>query len=55
MPAFIENDLVLWLLKVYGVLFLLGPIVLRATSSSMRNSILRLCPRSRSHPRSSNS
>jgi hypothetical protein len=26
-----ENDLVLWLLKVYGVLFLLGPIVLRAT------------------------
>jgi hypothetical protein len=31
MPAFMENDLVLWLLKVYGVLFLLGPIVLRAT------------------------
>ena len=31
MPLFMQNDLVLLLLKVYGVLFLLGPIVLRAT------------------------
>lgn len=31
MPVPLENDLVYFLLKVYGVLFLLGPIVLRAT------------------------
>jgi hypothetical protein len=31
MPVFLQNDLVLLLLKVYGALFLLGPIVLRAT------------------------
>jgi len=31
MPVLIQNDLVLLFLKVYGVLFLLGPIALRAT------------------------
>ena len=31
MPALMQNDLILLLLKVYGALFLLGPIVLRAT------------------------
>jgi len=31
MPALLQNDLVLLLLKIYGVLFLLGPIILRAT------------------------
>lgn len=31
MPVLMQNDLVLLLLKVYGVLFLLGPIILRAT------------------------
>ena len=31
MPVFMQNDLILLLLKLYGVLFLLGPIVLRAT------------------------
>jgi len=31
MLALLQNDLVLLLLKIYGVLFLLGPIILRAT------------------------
>jgi len=31
MPALLQNDLVLLLLKIYGVLILLGPIILRAT------------------------
>lgn len=31
MPALLQNDLVLLFLKIYGTLFLLGPIVLRAT------------------------
>lgn len=31
MPLFMQSDLVILLLKIYGVLFLLGPIVLRAT------------------------
>ena len=31
MPVLMQNDLVLLFLKVYGVLFLLGPIALRAT------------------------
>jgi len=31
MAILMQNDLVLFLLKAYGVLFLLGPIVLRAT------------------------
>jgi hypothetical protein len=31
MPMFMQNNLVLLLLKIYGALFLLGPIVLRAT------------------------
>jgi hypothetical protein len=31
MPALLQDDLVILLLKIYGVLFLLGPIVLRAT------------------------
>lgn len=31
MPLLLQNDFVFLLLKVYGVLFLLGPIVLRAT------------------------
>ena len=31
MPLFIQNDLVLLFLKIYGALFILGPIVLRAT------------------------
>ena len=31
MPPFLQNDLVLLLLKVYGALFLLGPVALRAT------------------------
>jgi hypothetical protein len=31
MPLFMQNDLVLLLLKIYGTLFVLGPIVLRAT------------------------
>lgn len=31
MPVFMQNDLVLLLLKVYGVLFLLAPIILRAS------------------------
>ena len=31
MPLLLDNDLVFLLLKVYGALFLLGPIVLRAT------------------------
>jgi hypothetical protein len=31
MPVFMQNDFVLLLLKIYGVLFLLGPVVLRAT------------------------
>ena len=31
MPALMQNDLILLLLKVYGALFLLGSIVLRAT------------------------
>ena len=31
MPVFMQNDFVLLLLKIYGALFLLGPIVLRAT------------------------
>jgi hypothetical protein len=31
MPALLQNDLILLLLKIYGALFILGPIVLRAT------------------------
>ena len=31
LPVFMQNDLVLLLLNVYGALFLLGPIILRAT------------------------
>ena len=31
MSVLLQNDLVLLILKIYGVLFLLGPIVLRAT------------------------
>ena len=31
MPALLQSNLVLLLLKIYGVLFVLGPIVLRAT------------------------
>jgi hypothetical protein len=31
MPALMQNDLIILLLKVYGALFLLGPIVLRVT------------------------
>jgi hypothetical protein len=31
MPQFLQNGLVILFLKIYGVLFLLGPIVLRAT------------------------
>jgi len=31
MPVFLQNDLILLFLKVYGALFLLGPIVLRVT------------------------
>ena len=31
MPLFLQNEFVMLLLKIYGVLFVLGPIVLRAT------------------------
>jgi len=31
MPVFLQNDLVILLLKIYGALFVLGPIVLGAT------------------------
>jgi hypothetical protein len=31
MPVLLQNDLVILFLKIYGVLFVLGPIVLRAT------------------------
>ena len=31
MPVFLQNDLVILILKIYGVLFVLGPVVLRAT------------------------
>ena len=31
MQLLLQNDLVLFILKAYGILFVLGPIVLRAT------------------------
>lgn len=45
MPLFLQNELVMLLLKIYGVLFVLGPIVLRATFKSRAKIDLRLVPK----------
>ena len=45
MPVLLQNDLVLLLLKIYAVLFVLGPIVLRATFRFRANLNPQLVPR----------
>ena len=45
MPVLLQNELVMLLLKVYGALFVLGPIVLRATFKSRAKLDIQLVPK----------